>query len=334
MFSFVKDGQNKGERSEESSARLEAGQTFRVSLKDFMYEPKKAEEQRVFPGELDAIPAFSVVEVMVCPANTHSFEEGFGFHVQRVRPCDFTLHSVQTPLGLGLLPPTYEDSVRAAEAHIEANPGLRRTIEGRNTGFFGRVRAGSYLVPYSEDLYRLVGPKENPDDPESKHLNVMEGGVFAIDFPKAALLQFTNAVEESDEYSVQHAHMLVDLASARDCLSCYVTHNEYLLRSVRALPARASACLALTARRRTRIAALSRACPSSTPGGCSTSSRSTRQTRGPRLSHSRSPSRGSRARSSCWTRSMCRGMRGKSHRARTSCWPPRARASSADTPSP
>jgi len=235
MYSFAKEGQfNKGERSEES-VLIESGMTFRVSLKEFMYETKKSETMQVFPADLDEIPAFSVTEIMVCPSNTKGFGEGYGFHVGRVRPCDFSLYSLQTALGLSLLPTTYEQSVARADAWAEGNLGLRKILECRNTGFFGRAQTGSYIVKYSDAVYRFVGPKTSPGDPESTHLNVMEGGVYAVDIRKEVLLRFTNAVDASEEESLRYACCLLDLASSAGALDFYVVHNEYLLRAVRAL---------------------------------------------------------------------------------------------------
>jgi hypothetical protein len=144
MYSFVKDGQARGERVDSAVSVVAAGQTIRVRLQDFMYEDKKS--NNVFPANLDSIPAFSVVEIMVNPANQGGFEQGYGLVVARVRPCDFSLYSMQTPLGLGLLAPTYEASVARSEGWMEANPGLKRVLEDKNTGFFGRVTKGAYLV--------------------------------------------------------------------------------------------------------------------------------------------------------------------------------------------
>lgn len=154
------------------------------------------------------------------------------FQVARVRPCEFSLYSMQNPLGLGLLPGSYEDSVRQAEAHMQANSGLGKVLEDKNTGFFGRVTKGSYLVKYNED-FRLVGPKEDPSNPQSRHLDVMPGGVFAVDILKENLLRFTNAREAEEEDGLVYAQCLIDLAAAGGALECYVTYNEYLLRQVR-----------------------------------------------------------------------------------------------------
>jgi hypothetical protein len=160
VFSFIKDGQAKGERVDESVSTICAGQTYRVRLMDFMYEEKKGNDggRNVFPSDVDVIPQYSVIEVMFSPANTGQFEQGFGVSVGRVRTCEFSLYSMQTPLGLGMLPSSYEASVQASEAFVQGTPGLRRVLEDKNTGFFGRVTKGSYIIKYNDD-FRLVGPK-------------------------------------------------------------------------------------------------------------------------------------------------------------------------------
>lgn len=231
VYSFIKDGQAKGERVDASVSTLCSGQTFRIRLQDFMYEEKKGGDagRNVFPSDLDVIPQFSVVEVMFSPANQGQYEQGYGLQVGRIRPCDFTLYSMQTPLGLGLLPASYEDSVRQSEGHVERNPGLKRVLEDKSTGFFGRITKGSYITKYNDD-YRIVGPKENPTDPQSRHLNVMEGGVFAIDIHRDDLLRFANAGESEVEDGLIYAQFLVDFAAAAGALDFYVTYNEYLLR--------------------------------------------------------------------------------------------------------
>lgn len=145
MYTFVKDGQGKGERVDGSVSVLSAGQTFRVRLQDFMYEEKKG-GANVFPQDTDCIPAFSVLEVMVTPANQGGYEQGYGLSVARVRACDFTLYSLCGALGLGLLPSTYAASLQLTEGWREHNPGLKRVLEEKNTGFFGRVAQGSYFI--------------------------------------------------------------------------------------------------------------------------------------------------------------------------------------------
>ena len=179
---------------------------------------------------MDVIPAFSVVEVMFNPANQGQFEQGFGLSIGRVRPCEFSLYSMLSPLGLELLPSTYEDSVARADGWKQANTGLSRVLEDKNTAFFGQVTKGAYLVRFGDD-FRLVGPKENPLDPQSRHLDVMAGGVFAVDIRKEDLARFTNANEVEEDDSLVYAQFIVELAGAAGALQCYVTYNEYLLRN-------------------------------------------------------------------------------------------------------
>lgn len=139
------------------------------------------------------------------------------------KACGRSVQLVQNPH------PAPDSPVSQAEAHIESNQGLRKVLEDKNTGFFGKITKGAYLIKYNED-YRLVGPKETPSDPQSRHLNVMDGGVFAIDMHKADLLRFTNANEAEEEDGLTYAQFLIEFAAASGALECYVTYNEYLLR--------------------------------------------------------------------------------------------------------
>jgi hypothetical protein len=86
-----------------------------------------------------------------------------------------------------------------------------------------------YSGRYNES-FRLVGPKEVASDLQSRHVDAMEGGVFAVDLRKEDLLRFTNAMEEEEEDSLIWAQFLTELAAAAGALQCYVTYNEYLLR--------------------------------------------------------------------------------------------------------
>lgn len=239
MYSFIKDGLSRGERVEDNISHVESGQTFNVILHDHLYEEKKGgnssngngeASRNVFPSGVDVIPTFTVIEVAINPANSKGFEEGWGFNLMRVRQCPFTLYSMLGPLGLGLLPSTHALSLTQADAGLQLSPGLRKVLEPKNTGFFGAVARGSYLVRHGTDGFRLVGPKEDPSDPLSKHLDVMAGGVFAVDISFPALLRFTNACETEEEDGLVYAQCLIDVASSLGALSCYVTHNEYLLR--------------------------------------------------------------------------------------------------------
>ena len=146
MYSFVKDGQARGDRIDTSVSVVAAGQTIRMRLQEFMYEDKKGGSNNVFPSELDSIPAFSVVEIMINPANQGGFDQGYGMQLVRVRVCEFSLYSMHHPLGLGLLPNTYDASAAKGEAWAETNAGLKRVLETKNTGFFGRITKGSFIV--------------------------------------------------------------------------------------------------------------------------------------------------------------------------------------------
>jgi hypothetical protein len=98
MYSFNKDGQNRGERVEDGVSIIHVGQvcllklvltcillafawltlfimfwqTFRIMVHPHMFEAKKTVEQTVFPGDTEWINEYSMVEVMINPANVGS----------------------------------------------------------------------------------------------------------------------------------------------------------------------------------------------------------------------------------------------------------------------
>lgn len=235
LYSFLKDGQARGERVDTSVSHISSGQTLKVLLNDFLFEEKSTKagsegNRNVFPTDIDVIPAFSVIEVAINPANSIQYEGGWGINVARIRQCPFTLYSMMSPLGLDLLPSTHDLSKQLGVSSLELSPGLQKVVEATNTGFFGRVTTGSYLVDHVSGGFRLVGPKETPSDPRSRHLDVMSGGIFAIDIAREDLLRFTNALENDDDESLVYARFLVDLAASSGALSCYVAYNEYLMR--------------------------------------------------------------------------------------------------------
>lgn len=78
MYSFNKDGQNRGERVDEGVSIIHVGQTFRLMVHAHMFEAKKTVEQTVFPTDMEWINEYSMVEVMINPANVGSEFFGFG----------------------------------------------------------------------------------------------------------------------------------------------------------------------------------------------------------------------------------------------------------------
>jgi hypothetical protein len=223
VYTFLKDGNNKGLRQDDYAV-LAAGQTLRFMMQDHMYESKA---DPVFPTDLEWIEAFQVVEVMLNPSNSVAFDGGWGLNIGRIRPVAFSLHSLNTPLGLHLLPRSYKDSLNVDESC----KGLTRLLETKNTGFFVNVQRGSYVVCYKDDEMRMVGPKDGPN-PDSGHLEVASG-IFAIDFSRDVMLRFVNGVEEDPsnaEFAEFYARFLIDLSAAAGALSFYVVANEYRLR--------------------------------------------------------------------------------------------------------
>ena len=71
VYSFKREGKaDKGPRNDGQTAEIRVGMTIRFKVQTFMYEKKGGRDDSrddVFPPDLDVIPEFSLVEVMVLP---------------------------------------------------------------------------------------------------------------------------------------------------------------------------------------------------------------------------------------------------------------------------
>lgn len=229
MYSFTKDGNNKGDRCDDLSSVISTGVTFRVFLKDFMFESKKNSSDDVFPQDRDMISQYSVIEVMVSASNSTAFESGYACNVSKIRPCEFSMYSLMSPLGLGLLKTNYMEVREMTEKASHENPGISKMLDVQCAGFWVSVPIGAYLVPYGDD-FRLIGPHEDPEDETSRHVAVAPG-VQCVDIPRDVLHRFTNAVEDDMEDCDNYARFIVDTASMAGSLKLYTVFNEYRTRT-------------------------------------------------------------------------------------------------------
>ena len=212
MYSYPKEGQQAmGPRDDATFSVLSVGQTYHFKLQPFMYESKKSGDN-VFPEDVDFIPEGSLVEIMIKPGHLGSAKDGFGMAVTRIRPCGFSLHSYLHPLGLSLLPSTYEDAVRFAKDSAGACEPVRNMLEQTNVSFYGQANPGAFLADHEEGFFKLCGLGDGP---------AMASAHF-VDIRESDLLFYTNAGKD-----LHYARLLVDLAAAMGALNVYVTYNEW-----------------------------------------------------------------------------------------------------------
>ncbi len=221
VYSFPREGKaDKGPRLDNLNSKLEVGQTLHFMLHDFMYE-KKTKGESVFPDGLTCIEPFHMVEITVGPAAQEQAEQGYGLNITGIRPLDFSLHSYMNPLGLQMLTKNYDevrdkvvDSVRTATGVCYT---IRQVLEHNNIGYLAKLNNKSYLTPSLADGWFKI----TCDGDES-----VLPGVHEIDVSLSDLLRMTNAGSDRN-----FAMLIVELASAADCLYCWVSKNEYYVRN-------------------------------------------------------------------------------------------------------
>ena len=217
VYSFRRDGKaDKGPRVDEQTAEIRVGMTIRFKVQSFMYEKKGGRDEQAprddtFPPELDVIPEFSLVEVTVLPGTTESADKSFGLSIGKIRMLSHSLYSYLTPVGLPLLPSSFDAAMELAKQTAERGESIQAMIETQCVSFYGQVDPKAHLTPIGSVMFRLSAG----DAP------VVES-VHELDVREEDLLRFTNAGE-----NVGYAIFLCDLAASAGALSVLVIRDPY-----------------------------------------------------------------------------------------------------------
>ena len=215
VFSFKRDGKSdKGPRNDGQTAELRVGMTMRFKVQTFMYEKKGGRDDSrddVFPADLDVIPEFSLVEVMVLPGTSESADKNFGLSIARIRPLAHSLYSYLTPVGLPLLPSTFDTAMELARQVAERGESIQAMIETQCVSFFAGVDPKAHLTPIGPLMFRLSAG----DAPAVE-------SVHEVDVREEDLLRFTNAGD-----NVGFAVFLCDMAASAGALSVLVIRDPY-----------------------------------------------------------------------------------------------------------
>ena len=233
MFAFKKANSNtdRGERDDETYVDISVGQVLTFWIHDFMYIAKDNRKSpgdpiHLFPTHIRSIPEFSIIDLQIMTSHNGN-ENGYGIKVQRVQLHPTTLYSYLTNASLRSIPVSYSDSVELAKARSDASRFIHNMVEVKNTAFFSRVPANSFISasPVCEGVYRMVGDGGRELFP----------GVPCVDINESDLLKFANIVAisgdgegessgaVSKEDCIQDAITLFDFASAAESLYLYVT---------------------------------------------------------------------------------------------------------------
>ena len=210
-FTFDREGKfDKGARVEDKSFELAVGMTVRFKIQGFMYE-SRAGDKNVFPTGLEYLPEFSMVEAMFVAGTTESAAKGFALSLATIRPLPHTLHSYLHPLGLALVPSTFDASKDLAAGLVERGAPIQAMIEPSFVSFFAAASPSAYLTSFAPGMYRLTSA--SPPAVESVH---------QVDVREEDLLAYTNAGGD-----IGYAIFLVDLAAAAGALSLFVVRDPY-----------------------------------------------------------------------------------------------------------
>lgn len=215
VFSFKREGKSdKGPRNDGQTAELRVGMTIRFKVQTFMYEKKGGRDDSrddVFPPDLDVIPAFSLVEVMVLPGTTESADKSFGLSIAKIRPLSHSLYSYLTPTGLPLLPSNFDAAIELAKHVAERGESIQAMIETQCVSFFADVDPNAHLTAVTPLMFRLSAG-------ESPALE----SVHEVDVREEDLLRLTNAGT-----NVGYAVFLCDMAASAGALSVLVIRDPY-----------------------------------------------------------------------------------------------------------
>lgn len=217
VYSFKREGkQDKGPRNDEQTAEIRVGMTIRFKVHSFMYEKKNGRDEQAarddtFPPDLDVLPEFSLVEVTVLPGTTESADKNFGLSIGKIRTLPHSLYSYLTPVGLPLLPSSFDAAIELAKQTAERGESIQAMVETQCVSFFAQVDPRAHLTAIGSVMFRLSAG----DHP------VVES-VHEVDVREEDLLRFTNAGE-----NVGYAIFLCDLAASAGALSVLVIRDPY-----------------------------------------------------------------------------------------------------------
>lgn len=142
---------------------------------------------------------------------TESASKSFGLSVGTIRPLQHSLYSYLHPLGLALLPSTYDASIDLARQLAEKGATIQAMIETGCVSFFAPVSPAAHLTPLASGMYRL----------SAGEAAVVES-VHELDVREQDLLRHTNASGD-----VGYAIFLCDMAAAAGALSALVVRDPY-----------------------------------------------------------------------------------------------------------
>lgn len=146
---------------------------------------------------------------------TESASKSFGVSIGTIRPLAHSLYSYMHPLGLALLPSSFDAATDLARHLSEKGAPIQAMIEMGCISFFSSVKTTAHLTPIEggQGMYRLSAGEDAAIE-----------SVHELDVREQDLLKYTNASED-----VGYAIFLCDLAASAGALSVFVVRDPYFL---------------------------------------------------------------------------------------------------------
>ena len=102
--------------------------------------------ENVFPDDVASFQPYNVVRVMLNAGHMATAGSGYGMSIASVRPVEFSLYSYLYPLGLDLLPQSYDEAIKFVESIVDDCKTIRSMVERVNVAFCARInKVGSTL---------------------------------------------------------------------------------------------------------------------------------------------------------------------------------------------
>jgi hypothetical protein len=142
---------------------------------------------------------------------TESADKNFGLSIARIRPLAHSLYSYLTPVGLPMLPGTFDAAMDLARQVAERGESIQAMIETQCVSFFAPVDPKAHLTPIGPLMFRLSAGEAPAVE-----------SVHEVDVREEDLLRFTNAGD-----NVGYAVFLCDMAASAGALSVLVIRDPY-----------------------------------------------------------------------------------------------------------
>jgi hypothetical protein len=220
MYSYEKKSMARGDRCDDVSFELVAGDTIVTFVSPQTFENMKMDDAdsrtNALPVDIDVIPEMSLLEITISPKSRDACLAGSGVRVMTMRlaPPELSLYSLMNTdlVNIASSQKHYNELVTAKK---QKYPMLTKDVEDNKAAFFMQKTPCTTFVN---------DEKHTSGNSDSVQL-VMGAGVLdqsdCVDIPFESLLKYTNTK------NIAHACAIVECAAALGALRVFVVFNPY-----------------------------------------------------------------------------------------------------------